>query len=195
MRRGQTSILASSVVFFLIVLSHVATGFTISSNSGLLGGDRGITSNRRRTILAAERSLVWYTASDLRVHDHEGLMGGSSSPSSSSRTKTPLFIFDPLFLSSMSPHNLLLLLSAVQDVRASLRHLGSDLIIRTGPVENVLEQMAKEVEADEICYYDDMTAMHRSLITRGLSTSTSGSLRRKPWRTRLRATVGPSIGR
>jgi len=140
----------------------------------------------------AERSIVWFTSGDLRLHDNEALF---SSLASSSSSITPLFIFDPSFLSTLSPHLLHLYLLAIADLRNSF---SSNLITRIGPVEQILPAVIEESSASSLWVYDDITENQRSLVKRGLSSlppSSSSSLKINQWTTRLRSSItGGTVG-
>ncbi|XP_071732695.1 uncharacterized protein [Rutidosis leptorrhynchoides] len=91
-------------------------------------------------------AVVWYK-NDLRVDDHLGLISASSSQHS---TVIPLYVFDHRILNNFTEEMLELLLFAVKDLRQSLKDLGSDLMIRLGKSESVIQDLVKEVRVSNI---------------------------------------------
>ncbi|CAN0259963.1 unnamed protein product, partial [Discosporangium mesarthrocarpum] len=73
--------------------------------------------------------VVWFTACDLRTHDHEGLIA-----SAGAARVLPIFVFDDQVnkLASESTLDTTFLYHAVVSLRENLRRLGSDLVIRSG---------------------------------------------------------------
>lgn len=96
---------------------------------------------------AAERrgaAVLWFKH-DLRVDDHPGLAAAAKF-----ETVVPLYIFDRRIFSRFSEEMLELLLFAVEDLRNSLKKQGSDLMIRSGDAENVIQELVEEVKATSI---------------------------------------------
>ncbi|XP_024964843.1 uncharacterized protein LOC112505125 isoform X2 [Cynara cardunculus var. scolymus] len=89
-------------------------------------------------------ALLWYK-NDLRVDDHPGLIAALQHTE-----VVPLYVFDHRILRHFTEEMLELLLFAVKDLRKSLKDLGSDLMIRLGRTESVIQDLAKEVRADSI---------------------------------------------
>ncbi|XLR56540.1 hypothetical protein S83_007212 [Arachis hypogaea] len=87
----------------------------------------------------ANTAIVWFKH-DLRIHDHPALTVASSFQS-----LLPLYVFDRRILSRFSDEMLELLLFALQDLRNSLKERGSNLMIRFGNAEHVIQQLASEV--------------------------------------------------
>ncbi|KAG2443194.1 hypothetical protein HYH02_009271 [Chlamydomonas schloesseri] len=102
---------------------------------------------------AAGPVLVWFR-NDLRVDDHPGLAAaaaacraagpGSGSGSGSGRALLPLYVLDPERLSHLAymPGGPEALSAALQRLRADLRALGSDLVVRLGAWEQQLPAAA-----------------------------------------------------
>jgi hypothetical protein len=101
-------------------------------------------------------AIVWFRA-DLRTRDHAPLRAALSSPQVT--CLLPVFVFDPREYpgilkgvkasSSTScntptagPRRAALVIGAVRELRASLRALGSDLLVRVGLPEEVLPRLA-----------------------------------------------------
>nr|XP_009787874.1 PREDICTED: uncharacterized protein LOC104235751 isoform X2 [Nicotiana sylvestris] len=89
-------------------------------------------------------AILWYKH-DLRIDDHPGIVAASMH-----RTLVPLYIFDPWILSRFPDDMLELLLFALKDLKSSLREQGSNLMIRFGTAESIIEGLVKEVKATNI---------------------------------------------
>ncbi|KAI3778109.1 hypothetical protein L2E82_07139 [Cichorium intybus] len=89
-------------------------------------------------------AVLWYK-NDLRVDDHPGLLAASKHTA-----VVPLYVFDHRVLRYFNEEMLELLLFAVKDLRKSLKDLGSDLMIRSGRTESVIQDLVKEVRAANI---------------------------------------------
>ncbi|XP_057456991.1 uncharacterized protein LOC130747947 isoform X2 [Lotus japonicus] len=87
-------------------------------------------------------AILWFKH-DLRTDDHPGLLAAASNFPS----LVPLYVFDHRILSRFSDETLELVLFAVHDLRKSLQDRGSDLMVRFGNAENVIQQLAMEVKA------------------------------------------------
>ncbi|XP_047254883.1 uncharacterized protein LOC107847439 isoform X2 [Capsicum annuum] len=90
-------------------------------------------------------AILWYKH-DLRIDDHPGIVVASSMH----RTLVPLYIFDPRILSRFSDDMVELLLFALEDLKRSLKERGSNLMIRFGAAESVIEGLVKEVKVTNI---------------------------------------------
>ncbi|XP_047176191.1 uncharacterized protein LOC124843479 isoform X1 [Vigna umbellata] len=86
-------------------------------------------------------AILWFKH-DLRTDDHPALLAASTFTS-----LLPIYVFDRRFLSRFSDETLELLLLALQDLRKSLKDRGSDLMIRFGNADSVIQQLATEVKA------------------------------------------------
>ncbi|XP_054811010.1 uncharacterized protein LOC129312411 [Prosopis cineraria] len=86
-------------------------------------------------------AILWFKH-DLRVDDHPGLAAASKF-----RALVPVYIFDRRILSRFSDEMLELVLFAVKDLKKSLKDQGSDLMIRFGNAESVIQELAREVKA------------------------------------------------
>lgn len=84
-------------------------------------------------------AVLWFKH-DLRLDDHPGLAAAARFPS-----LVPLYVFDCRIISRFSEEMLELLLFAVKDLRNSLKNQGSDLMIRFGECENVIQELVEEV--------------------------------------------------
>ncbi|CAN4084857.1 unnamed protein product [Withania somnifera] len=91
-----------------------------------------------------DAAILWYKH-DLRVDDHPGIALASMH-----RTLVPLYIFDTRILSRFSDDMLVLLLFSLEDLKSSLKEQGSNLMIRFGTAESVIEGLVKEVKATNI---------------------------------------------
>jgi deoxyribodipyrimidine photo-lyase len=110
-----------------------------------------------------QRLLIWYR-NDLRLHDHEPLHRASDRTLAASQI-IPVYCFDPRQFGTTSygfpktgAFRTQFLLESIADLRASLRSLGSDLIIRTGLPEVILPVLAQEIGATAIYFSKEVTA-------------------------------------
>ncbi|XP_010532255.1 PREDICTED: uncharacterized protein LOC104808287 isoform X2 [Tarenaya hassleriana] len=92
-------------------------------------------------------AVVWFKH-DLRVDDHPGLLAASKC-----QAIVPLYVFDRRILShrcssiGYTNESLELAVIALEELRRSLKEQGSNLMIRYGKAENVIEELVKEVQA------------------------------------------------
>lgn len=100
--------------------------------------------------------IVWLRA-DLRIHDHPAL----ASAIKDAREVIPVFILDDSILGgSMSSSNRnRFLLESLQDLRASLRSKGGDLVLRQGNPATELQLLAKETGAVSVYYTTDYSPL------------------------------------
>ncbi|KAG5013814.1 hypothetical protein JHK82_025948 [Glycine max] len=103
---------------------------------------RSFSSTRRYCSMKATGTAILWFKHDLRTDDHPALLAASAFPS-----LVPIYVFDHRILSRFSDETLELVLLAVEDLRKSLKDRGSDLVIRFGNAENVIQQLATEVKA------------------------------------------------
>ncbi|CAH8304255.1 unnamed protein product [Eruca vesicaria subsp. sativa] len=85
-------------------------------------------------------AVVWFKQ-DLRVDDHPGLIAASKH-----REVIPLYVLDRRILSRYTTETLELAIIALEELRSSLKKQGSDLMLRYGNAENVIEDLVKEVQ-------------------------------------------------
>ncbi|CAD5329005.1 putative alpha/beta hydrolase-1, DNA photolyase, rossmann-like alpha/beta/alpha sandwich [Arabidopsis thaliana] len=86
-------------------------------------------------------AVVWFKH-DLRVDDHPGLLAASKH-----RAVIPLYVLDRRILSRYTTDTLELAIIALEDLRKTLKKQGSNLMLRYGNAENVIEDLVKEVRA------------------------------------------------
>jgi deoxyribodipyrimidine photo-lyase len=103
--------------------------------------------------------ILWYR-NDLRIHDHEALFKASQKTSE----VVPVYIFDPrifiehdLGFPKMGQLRHQFLIESVKNLQENLQKIGSNLIIRTGFPEDILPQLAQEIQADEIYTSEEIT--------------------------------------
>lgn len=98
--------------------------------------------------------IVWFR-SDLRIHDHPALASAVRDGASI----VPVFILDRALLtgSFSSANRNRFLLESLADLKASLKKLGGNLVIREGDAKKVLVELAKETGARNIYYIADYT--------------------------------------
>lgn len=103
--------------------------------------------------------ILWYR-NDLRIHDHEALWKASEKTSE----VVPVYIFDPrifkehhLGFQKTGEFRHQFLIESLENLRENLRKIGSNLIVRTGFPEDILPQLAQEIQADEIYTSEEIT--------------------------------------
>ena len=97
-----------------------------------------------------KRAIVWFRQ-DLRLHDNEALMDALKS----AEEVIPVYIFDERTFSGKTRFGFpktgrfrtKFIIEAIHDLRASLRALNSDLIVRVGKPEDILFDLANEVKS------------------------------------------------
>jgi deoxyribodipyrimidine photo-lyase len=104
--------------------------------------------------------ILWYR-NDLRIHDHEALWKASEKTSE----VIPVYIFDPRLFKE---HELgfpktgqirhQFLIESVKNLQENLQKIGLNLIIKTGFPEDILPQLSKEIQADEIYTSEEITS-------------------------------------
>lgn len=122
--------------------------------------------------MTQQRILIWYR-NDLRLHDHEPLYRASDRRLAASHI-IPIYCFDPRQFDTTSygfpktgAFRAQFLLESVADLRASLRSLGSDLIIRVGLPEVILPAIAQELGISVI-YFSKETTSEESRVETAL---------------------------
>eukprot|EP01147_Barroeca_monosierra_P006366 gene6366-9292_t len=99
--------------------------------------------------------IVWFRGSDLRIYDHEPLLEAATAHGGH---VIPLFCFDPRQVGLAAKtrcgqfpkcgiHRTRFLLESIKDLRQALQKLGSDLVVRTGPPEDIIPEIAGIVNA------------------------------------------------
>lgn len=103
--------------------------------------------------------ILWYR-NDLRIYDHEALFKASEKTSE----VIPVYIFDPrlfvehhLGFSKTGELRHQFLIESVENLRKNLQEIGSNLIVRTGLPEDILPQLAQEIQANEIYTSEEIT--------------------------------------
>lgn len=106
------------------------------------------------------RILIWYR-NDLRLHDHEALHEALRAQAE----VVPLYCFDPRQFGQTSfgfaktgPFRAQFLLESVADLRQSLQHRGSDLVVRQGEPEQVIPTLVQELKIDRVYWHEEVTA-------------------------------------
>jgi deoxyribodipyrimidine photo-lyase len=108
-------------------------------------------------------ALVWIR-NDLRIHDHEPLRSATERHD----RVVPIYCFDPrhvgttMFdLPKMSAIRARFLRESVEDLRQSYCDLGADLVVRHGRPEEVLPEVVRQVDADEVLMYQEIGTEER----------------------------------
>ena len=100
-----------------------------------------------------KRAIVWFRQ-DLRLHDNEALQDALASADEI----MPVYVFDERVFSGKTRFGFpktdkfraRFIIESVQDLRKTLRSLGSDLIIRKGKPEEILFELARDIKANWI---------------------------------------------
>jgi deoxyribodipyrimidine photo-lyase len=109
-------------------------------------------------LLYMKTTIIWFR-NDLRIHDHPALHAAAEE----SDRIVPVFICNDILLHGKhaSANRNRFLLESLQDLAASLRDRGSDLVIRHGRPQEVLRSLAHETQAQRVHISDDFTPYAR----------------------------------
>ncbi len=109
--------------------------------------------------MAEKRIILWYR-NDLRIHDHEPLVKATKSGAKI----IPVYCFDDRYFAKTrfgfaktGAFRAQFLMQAVADLRASLRSLGSDLVVRSGLPEVEIAKLAQELDASAVYFHKEVT--------------------------------------
>jgi deoxyribodipyrimidine photo-lyase len=124
-------------------------------------------------------ALVWFTR-DLRVHDHPPLRGALEEHD----RVVPVFCFDDRLLHGRhaSGPRTQFMLESLRDLDTALRERGSGLVLRHGPPEDELSDLAQLVGASEVLYSANSSPYARARarhVRAGLARAGAG-LRTEP---------------
>lgn len=107
----------------------------------------------------AKNTIIWFR-NDLRIHDHEGLHKALDRDAD----VIPLYCIDPRHFETTSfgfpktgSHRAQFLLESLHDLRASLRAIGSELIVREGKPEEIIPALAAKHQVTTIIYQKEVT--------------------------------------
>lgn len=99
------------------------------------------------------RTAIVLLTRDLRIRDNPALAAAADS----AEQVIPLFVIDDGLTAARTPNRTALLLDALSDLRASLRGLGADLVLRRGdPVAETVD-LARRFDAGAIFLASDHT--------------------------------------
>ncbi len=98
--------------------------------------------------------IVWFR-NDLRIHDHPAL----TTASQDADNVVPVFILDSTILRGerRSSNRNRFLLESLTDLKASLKNIGADLVVRDGQADTELRNLVTETKADAVYYSADFT--------------------------------------
>ncbi len=104
--------------------------------------------------------LVWFR-NDLRIHDNEILWEASQKAS----TIIPVYCLDPRYFTQTSfgtqktgNFRAQFLLESLDDLKSSLQKLGGDLLIVKGIPEDILPELCKKYEVDEVYHHREVAS-------------------------------------
>lgn len=108
----------------------------------------------------AKTILVWFR-NDLRIHDNEILLEATLKSSSI----VPVYIFDPRYYTETlyktlktGKNRARFILESVDDLKQSIRQLGGDLLVLTGKPEEILPQLVKDYQVDEVYHHREVAS-------------------------------------
>ncbi len=106
------------------------------------------------------RTTLLLFRNDLRIHDNEALYEASKSD-----RLIPVYIFDPRKYSEskygfprVGPHRIRFLLETIENLRKNLQDRNSDLITRMGKPEEILPELVREFEVNEVFMHAESTS-------------------------------------
>ena len=104
--------------------------------------------------------LVWFR-NDLRIHDNEILLEATQKAT----IIVPVFCFDPRHFTQTAYHTqktgsfrTQFLLESVADLNSSLQKIGGDLIIKIGNPEEIIPQICKTYNVDEVYHHREVAS-------------------------------------
>ncbi len=105
--------------------------------------------------------IVWFRQ-DLRIHDNEAL----SEALAVADQVIPVYVFDPRFFRAttefgfpkITPARARFIIESVNDLRLTIRELGSELVVRVGHAEDELFELARSVKSNWIFCNRERTA-------------------------------------
>jgi deoxyribodipyrimidine photo-lyase len=99
------------------------------------------------------KTIVWFRGKELRVADHLALNSAAQRGGTSDEV-LPIFVLDPYFFAAARaaeiPHRMQFLLQSISALDASLRRLGSRLILLRGKSVDVVPAVARALGADRV---------------------------------------------
>ncbi|MEL4894581.1 DASH family cryptochrome [Crocosphaera sp. Alani8] len=110
--------------------------------------------------MSNKKILIWYR-NDLRIHDHEPLYQAIKQGA----LVIPFYCFDIRQFNTTSfgfpktgNFRGKFLLESVANLKNSLQELASNLIIRKGYPEKIIPELVKQLEINEVYYYEEVTS-------------------------------------
>ena len=113
----------------------------------------------------SQRILIWYR-NDLRVHDLLALDEALQLDAEI----VPVYCFDDRHFgktsfgfAKMGNYRAQFLIESVADLRNSLQHLGSNLIVRRGLPEEIIPEIAQQLKIDQVCFSKEVTSEEKQV--------------------------------
>lgn len=140
-----------------------------------------------------QRAIVWFRQ-DLRLVDQPALLYASQA----AEQVYPVFILDPA--EKLGAAQQVWLYHSLQSLAENLAELGSSLILRRGPAEQILAELIKTVQADSLCFnrrYDPIGYQIDQQVIASLDKtdceprSFNGSLLFEPWEIETKSKQAP----
>ena len=107
----------------------------------------------------SERTLLVWFRNDLRIHDNEILLEATQKATQI----IPVFCFDPrqyvettYKTQKTGVYRTQFLLDAVADLKLSIQQLGGDLLITSGKPEDILPEICKKYNVDEVYHHREV---------------------------------------
>ncbi len=105
------------------------------------------------------QNIIFWFRNDLRLHDNEAFVAATKVGN-----VIPVYIFDerqflptPLGFKRTGAFRTQFLIESVENLRANLQKIGSNLIVRVGKPEDILAKMAAEIKADAVYASKEVT--------------------------------------
>lgn len=105
------------------------------------------------------QNIIFWFRNDLRLHDNEAFVEASKAGN-----VIPVYVFDTRYFDKnflgfkrTGAFRTKFLLEAVEDLRKNLRAKGSDLIVRVGRAEEIIAEIAEDVEATAVYASKEVT--------------------------------------
>lgn len=108
-----------------------------------------------------QRPIIVWLRNDLRLHDHEPIFQALQTGA----PVVPVYCFDPRDYAASTfgfgrtgSFRAQFIRESVADLRRSLRERGGDLVVRHGQPEEVIPQLAEQIDAAAVFYQEEATA-------------------------------------
>ncbi|CAM9378091.1 unnamed protein product [Pylaiella littoralis] len=132
-------------------------------------------------------AVVYFTACDLRTHDHDGLVAAAGAAG-----VVPVYVFDDQELAAESRLDAAFAFHAVQDLRETLRGIGSDLVVRSGDAAEEIARLVDQSRASHVFFHSSPVHALRKSHER-VRASLASSRRRQQHHENDGAAAAPAV--